>query len=102
MLELKEKKTMTLLHTEYYCDHCRLTLRKQESMEHKWNTGHDITKKVIYPSEIFDQEPTLVIEPSKPVELNIKEVDFCIDCSKEVIAPKLHTLRGHLVFKKKV
>ena len=92
---------MTLLHTEYYCDDCRCTFKRADSQQHKWDTGHSITKKVIYPSEIFEDEPQIKIETSKPIEY-IRDIDFCIDCSKEVLAPALHKSSGHMVFKKKV
>lgn len=90
---------MTLLHTEYYCDDCRRTFLREQSKEHKWETGHLITKKIIYPSEQFEDEPQVKIETSKPVEFK-PAIDFCIDCSKEVLAPALHKSMAHMVFKK--
>ncbi len=91
---------MTLLHTEYYCDDCRCTYRKLDAQEHKYSTGHSITKKIIYPSENFDDAPSLVVEPSKPIE-RAYPIDWCVDCVKEVVAPMLHKTRGHMVFKTK-
>ncbi len=87
---------MTLLHTEYWCDQCRFTLKKLNAKDHTYETGHLITKKIIVPAEEFEDEPSLLVEPSKPVEC--KEVDYCVDCSKEAFAPALHKMRGHMVY----
>lgn len=98
---LLKDRTMTLLHTQYYCEVCMRTFKKREHLEHKSETNHTFTKKIVYPAEIFDDEPAVSVHLSKPIEQN-RQIDYCIDCKKEAFSVQMHKQLGHMVYSKRV
>lgn len=91
---------MELLHTEYKCEDCGLLFKKIASIEHRFDTGHkNILKKIIHPRpQNTVDKVTIDLDATQELSSN---VDYCLECRKEVMMPQLHKDQGHSVYKKK-
>lgn len=90
---------MELLHTEYRCEDCDVLLKKGAATLHKWDTGHNILKKIVYPNS-HNEVDTMKIDLDATQEI-LKDIDYCLECRKEVMMPALHKNQGHSVYKKR-